>query len=70
VLLVKLIILRFDRIISFVVSKEKKKKSKQNLNAKSKKVLNAKRDLFTIVSIKAKELLINSTIIERIFAIS
>jgi hypothetical protein len=70
VLLVKLIILRFDRIISFVVLKEKMKKSKQNLNAKSKKVLNAKQDLFTIVSIKAKEFLTNSAIIERIFAIS
>jgi len=46
------------------------KKSKQNLNAKSKKVLNAKQDLFTIVSIKAKEFLTNSAIIERIFAIS
>jgi len=46
------------------------KKSKQNLNAKSKKVLNAKQDLFTIVSIKVKEFLTNSAIIERIFAIS
>jgi len=69
VLLVELIISRFNRIISFVVLKEKKKKLKQDLNTKSKEVLNKKQNLPTIVLIEAKEFLTNFAIIERILGI-